>query len=239
MPTNLQVSAEYTVKDQERMGRAQRYFHWQFRLAEAHLGRRVLEVGCGIGNFTRLLLDRDLVVGIDIEPGCVAKLRQSLGGHANLITFHMDVMDPAFLALSAYDLDSVVCLNVLEHLPDDRRALCHIHAVLRPGGKVVLVVPAFECLYGPIDAHLGHYRRYSKQSLAALARSVGFQLVTLRYLNALGFLGWWWNARILKKTRQSELQIAIFDALFVPLLSRIEKWVEPPFGQSIFAVFVK
>jgi len=235
----VQASPEYTVQDQERMSRARRYFHWQFRLAEAQLGRRVLEVGCGVGNFTRLLMGRELVVAIDVEQDCVAKLRESLNGHSNLLALSMDVLDPAFVGLAEHDLDSVVCLNVLEHVRDDRQALCNMHAVLRPGGKVVLIVPAFPCLCGPIDAHLGHYRRYSKQSLAGLARAAGLQPITLRYLNSIGFLGWWWNARILKKQRQSEFQIAVFDALVVPLLSRIEKRLEPPFGQSIFAVLVR
>ncbi len=178
------------------MTRARRYFHWQFRLAEEQLGQRVLEVGCGLGNFTRLLVDRELVVAIDVEPECIAKLRRSLDGQSNLVALHMDVTAPEFLHLAKHGLDSIVCLNVLEHVRDDRQALCNMHAVLRPHGRVVLIVPAFQGLYGPIDRNLGHYRRYSKESLTALADFAGFEPVTLRYLNSFGFLGWWWNAHV-------------------------------------------
>ncbi|MCL5744149.1 MAG: methyltransferase domain-containing protein [Acidobacteria bacterium] len=221
------------------MTRARRYFQWQFRLAKEQLGQRVLEVGCGLGNFTRLLMDRELVVAIDAEQDCVAKLRRSFDGQSNLVALHMDVTAPDFLRLAEHNLDSIVCLNVLEHVRDHRQALCNMRAVLHLHGKVVLIVPAFQSLYGPIDHNLGHHRRYSKESLTVLADSAGFVPVTLRYMNSFGFLGWWWNAHVIKRKRQSAFQVAVFDALVVPLLSRLEDRMEPPFGQSIFVVLVK
>ena len=236
---SVRVSPTYTVEDQERMTRARRYFQWQFRLAEGQLGQRVLEVGCGVGNFTRLLANRQLVVATDVEPACVEKLRISLGSQVNLVALEMDVLAEGFRTLAKHEVDSVVCLNVLEHVSDDLQALRNMHAVLPPQGRVVLIVPAFEGLYGPIDRNLGHYRRYSKRSIAALGKSAGFAAVTARYINSLGFLGWWWNARVLKKERQSSLQIRIFDALVVPLMSRLEGRVEPPFGQSLLVVLIK
>jgi SAM-dependent methyltransferase len=133
----------------------------------------------------------------------------------------------------------VACLNVLEHVRDDAAALAHMHAVLPEGGRAVLIVPAFERLYGPIDERLGHYRRYSKKSLTRVAERAGFRAETLRYMNSVGFFGWWFNAHVARKTAQSEVQIAVFDALVVPVLSRVEGWMEPPLGQSIFAVLRK
>jgi SAM-dependent methyltransferase len=235
MPSN----AEYTVRDQDRMKRAIRYFEWQFRLAQAQLGARVLEIGCGLGNFTQHLADRELVVGIDIEPECVAEHRARFAGRANLISLCMDVASPEFGKLREHRPDSVACLNVLEHVCDDAMALANMHSVLPEGGRVVLIVPAFQSLYGPIDRQLGHYRRYSKKTLARLAEQAGFRAEEMRYMNSVGFFGWWFNAHVAKKTAQSELQIAIFDAAVVPLLSRLESWMEPPVGQSIFAVLHK
>ena len=112
-------------------------------------------------------------------------------------------------------------------------------AVIPAGGEVVLIVPAFQSLYGPIDAKLGHYRRYTKRSLAELAFSQGFEVTLLRYLHVVGCFGWWFNARVTKRTAQSQFQIALFDSFVVPFMSRIERLIEPPCGQSIFAVMVK
>ena len=233
---DLAASAEYTVRDQARMEHARRYFEWQFALAGRHLGARVVEVGCGLGNFTQHLAGRRLVVGIDVEPRCVERHRQRFAAHANVISLAIDVLSPEFAKLREYRPDAVACLNVLEHLRDDSQALRQIHDVLQPGGKAVLIVPAFQALYGPIDERLGHYRRYSKRQLSEVARQAGFATRVLRYLNSAGFFGWWLNAHIWKRTEQSAFQIRIFDALAVPVLRRFESCVEPPFGQSIFAV---
>lgn len=237
--TEAAVQAEYTVSDQQRMEHAKRYFRWQFEMAAEHLGSRVLEVGCGSGNFTRHLIGRDCIVGIDIEPRCIESRRKRFAGQPNVISLPMDVLSPDFLALSRYEPASIACLNVLEHLRDDRLALSHMRAVLPSGGAAVLIVPAFEALRGPIDEKLGHYRRYSKRSLAQAAGDAGFRLGILRYVNSIGLLGWWFNARIVKRKEQSTAQIKIFDSIVVPVLSRVERLSEPPAGQSIFAVLVK
>jgi SAM-dependent methyltransferase len=227
---------EYTVRDQQRMEHAKQYFEWQSRMAEAHLGPRVLEVGCGLGNFTQHLLDRDLVVSLDVEPRCIENHQRRFGRHPRVVSQCLDVQSPAFLDLAGYQPDSIACLNVLEHVEDDALALSHMHKVLPAGGTVVLIVPAFQSLYGPIDHLLGHYRRYSRSGVAELAGRVGFRPRILRYMNSVGFFGWWFNARLLKKTAQSETAIKIFDSLVVPALSRVERHIEPPFGQSIFTV---
>ena len=107
------------------------------------------------------------------------------------------------------------------------------------GGRVVLLVPAFKALYGPIDTNLGHYRRYTKRSLQRVAEQAGLRAHTLKFMNLVGFFGWWMNAKVLKREAQSEGQIALFDNVIVPVMSTLEGWVEPPVGQSIFAVLEK
>ena len=218
---------------------ADRYFQWQADLAAAAVGQRVVEIGCGLGNFTQHLLDRELVVATDIEPPCTERLAARFPDRANLVIQTLDVMDPAFPSLVRYRPDSIVCLNVLEHVQDDALALRHMHSILPAGGQVVLIVPAFESLYGPIDRLLGHYRRYSRRSVRQLAATAGFRVATLRFMNTVGFFGWWVNAHILRRTEQSESQIRVFDRYIVPVLRRIETAVPPPFGQSLFVVLSK
>jgi SAM-dependent methyltransferase len=178
------------------------------------------------------------VIGIDVEPACVKAWRSSFPDCANLLGYTMDVLDSAFLDLERHCADTIVCLNVLEHIEDDKRALQHMHAVLRPGGRALLIVPAFESLYGPIDRNLGHFRRYSQANLRRLGESTGFRTM-VRFFNVVGLFGWWLNAKVLKRTEQSPSQIRLFDRVIVPALSRVEAVAPPPFGQSIFAVLEK
>jgi SAM-dependent methyltransferase len=239
LPTEVSTTAEYTVRDQQRMSRAVNYFAWQARLAIAPLGRRIVEVGCGIGNFTRLLAGRDLVIGIDIEPACIAEHQARFASQPHIQSRVLDAMHPDFLALQNAHPDSVVCLNVLEHIEDDLGTLRAFASILPPGGRAVLIVPAFMALYGPIDRHLGHYRRYTLSSFRETAEKAGFTPLTLRYMNTIGFFGWWVNAKILKRQEQSEGQIDLFDKYLVPLMDKLESLIPPPFGQSVFAVLEK
>ncbi len=221
------------------MSRATRYFAWQASTAQAHLGRRVIETGCGIGNFTRYLTGCELVVSIDVVEECVERNRAHFASHPNMQFRWLDVQNPAFLDLKSLRPDTVVCLNVLEHVRDDRLALKHMHHVLVPGGRAIFLLPAFEALYGPIDSNLGHFRRYSKAGWRKMAEETGFRVTESRYSNPIGFVGWWIGARILHRQTHSAAMIKIFDRFAVPLQSQIERWIEPPFGQSIFTVLEK
>ena len=214
------------------MSLAVKYFAWQGRLVLPHLGRRIVEVGCGTGNFTGMLLDREVVVAVDVEPGCVQRLCRRYPGRRNLHTY----VTHDIRSLACYAPDSVVCLNVLEHIEDDRAALCDMASILAPGGVIVLLVPAFPALFGPIDHNLGHYRRYTRRSLTKLVGGCGLRMRRAHYMNIAGFFGWWMNARVFRRQVQSAAQITFYDRVMVPLLSRAESLGHPPFGQSLLAV---
>jgi SAM-dependent methyltransferase len=230
------AASAYTLEDQRRMAVATNYFAWQARLVLPELGRRVIEVGCGIGNFTGMLLDREAVMAVDIEAECIEALRARFPGHDNLHTAVLDAGAGDSQELAGFRGDSCVCLNVLEHIEDDAGALRAIASTLTPGGVIVLIVPAFPVLYGPIDENLGHYRRYSRGSIAQLARDAGLRIRKMRYVNCIGFLGWFVNARVWKRQEQSAAQIGMFDRFVVPVQSRVEGMVAPPFGQSLLVV---
>ena len=221
------------------MTAAANYFAWQSRLAAPELGARVLEVGCGLGNFTGTLLQREAVIAVDADPACIDRLRARYPGQTNLHAFVCDAAGPQFAALARFRPDSCVCFNVLEHIADDRGALEAMASVIAPGGTIALLVPAFQALYGAIDRNLGHYRRYSRASLVRLACSAGLQVHKLRYVNVPGFFAWWLNARILRREAQSPAQIRIFDRCVAPAVSRLEALLPPPFGLSLFAVLRK
>jgi SAM-dependent methyltransferase len=229
----------YTIEDQERMSRAPNYFAWQARLVHHELGQRVVEVGCGLGNFTATLLDREAVIAIDIEPACIERLMQRYANRTNLHALVCDVNSPNFLSLARFHPDSCVCLNTLEHVADDGAALAAMASILPRGGAIVLLVPAFQALYGPIDRNLGHYRRYNRAAIRILAGRIGLHVRKAHYANCAGFFGWWANAHLLKRHAQSEHQIAVFDRYVVPFIAAAERVLPPPFGQSLFAVLEK
>jgi SAM-dependent methyltransferase len=229
-------TAAYTLADQQRMRQAKNYFAWQHRLIGNELGPRVLEVGCGVGNFTATLLNRDAVIAVDVEPECIEHLKARYPAQNNLHPCVCDVLSPEFGDLAKFHPDSAVIVNVLEHVEDDVAALNAVTSVLAPGGVIVLLVPAFQALYGPIDKNLGHHRRYTRATIRRLAQQTGLRIRKLHYMNSLGFFGWWANAHILKREAQSERQIQIFDRYMVPSMAAIELLIPPPFGQSLLAV---
>jgi len=218
------------------MAHAKNYFAWQARLILPELGQRVLEVGCGTGNFTQTLLDREAVIAIDNEPACVSRLAERFADRPNLQTRVASPCEDSFRELAHFRPDSIVCLNVLEHIEDDAGALRNMAAIVPAGCVIVLLLPAFPALYGPIDRNLEHFRRYSVVSLKCLAAGINLTIEKLQYMNLIGFFGWWVNARILQRQAQSTSQIAVFDKWVVPLLSWLESRFPPPFGQSLLAV---
>jgi len=229
-------TAAYTLEDQQRMSQAKNYFAWQHRLIGNELGPRVLEVGCGVGNFTATLLNRDAIIAVDVEPECIEHLKARYPAQDNLRPCVCDVLSPEFRDLAKFHPDSAVIVNVLEHVEDDTAAINAVTSVLTPAGVIVLLVPAFQALYGPIDKNLGHHRRYTRATIRRLAQQTGLRIRKVHYMNSLGFFGWWANAHILKREAQSERQIQIFDRYLVPPMSTIERLISPPFGQSLLAV---
>ncbi len=218
---------------------ARRYLAWQGELVLPELGRRVVEIGCGIGNFTELLLDRETILGVDREPEYLDRLRRRFPDHPHLHTFALDAGSAEFRGLARFQPDSCVALNVLEHIEDDRQALANMVSILAPSGVIVLIVPAFPALYGPVDRNLGHYRRYTRPSLTRVAELAGLRVRKARYFNSVGFWGWWFHARVTRLEVHPHAQIATFDRWIVPWLSRLERRAVPPFGQSLLAVLEK
>jgi len=232
-----QTAEQYAADDLETMREAKRYGAHLFRLFRPYVGRRVLEVGCGIGTMSRRLSDvADVVLGIEPNPHCADLVRSEMRDDPkfSLRTCHLEECDLAELASQRFD--TVFCVNVLEHIEDDREALRTFHRVLAPGGHALVWVPAVQAAYGPLDAELGHFRRYSKASLRTAFTAAGFEMATLRYSNPIGLLGWMFNAHVLKSRAHSLAQVRVFDTLIAPWALPGERLLAPPIGLSLIAV---
>ena len=232
-----QTQERYAADDLETMQEARRYSAHLFNLFRGHIGKRVLEVGSGIGTMTRPLADAaDLVVGLEPNPNCLARLQHVMQGHPRftLRACHLEECDRA--ELTGHRFDTVVCVNVLEHIEDDAAALRTFRDVLIPKGRVLIFVPAVQAAYGPLDAELGHHRRYSKPTLAKAFADAGLVLITLRYTNPIGLAGWMYNAHISKSTAHSLTQVKLFETLVAPWALPLERLITPPIGLSLIAV---
>jgi SAM-dependent methyltransferase len=137
-------------------------------------------------------------------------------------------------ALRRERIDTIVCLNVLEHIEEDAASLADFASVLEPGGRLVLLVPAMPALYGSLDVHLNHFRRYDRAPLGELVTRAGFDVQTLRYLNRPGVFGWWLNSRVLKRRVLPRGQLAAFR--WIQPLLRLEENSDPSFGMSLLVL---
>lgn len=236
VPAGLVAGAETL----EIMASAPRYNSWQYQALAPYLGRRVLEVGAGIGNISQHLVDaeHDLVVLTDTDATYRERLQARFGSRPDVIVAPLTLPDPeAGRRFARHRLDTVLALNVLEHIPDDVGALRTMSDMVEPEGRVVVLVPALEALYGVLDQELEHCRRYSRQTLRAAVEAAGLRVEALAWFNVAGMLGWWWNARIRRTPRIPRNQLRMFDAC-VPLL-RLERHFPFPCAQSLIVIGAK
>jgi len=208
---------------------------WLYEEISPYLGQRILEIGCGLGNFARHLTGRELYLGTETSVDSIEHVSRAFAGHANMLFTVADATAPGFVDFGRLGIDTVFSLNVFEHIEDHKTALRNAAAVLQPGGRLILVVPAHMALYGSIDRAIGHYRRYDKGMAADLYRQAGLTLVKQKYINAMGALGWWANSRLRKEDTPPSGQLRLFNVV-VPVIKAVERVVPVPFGISLLTV---
>jgi 2-polyprenyl-3-methyl-5-hydroxy-6-metoxy-1,4-benzoquinol methylase len=232
----LQIEDPFIMDDLRQMENAQNYNKWLYSLVKPYLGKRVLEIGPGIGNISRQLMENvDTLVGVEPNQFCVGILSNFFQNNPNFHLIQKTVEELSLDDLKKFAFDTILCMNVLEHIEDDASILSQFEKILEPGGRVVLLVPAFPQAYGPIDQAVGHFRRYTKSSMREVLKRTSMKIEALFYSNIIGLLGWTYNARVRKLTRQDDAQIRLFNKL-VPFLSFIESKVRIPMGQSLIVV---
>ena len=174
-----------------RMSELGAYNKTMFDTFSDHLGQRVLEVGSGAGNLSRFILDRELAVLSDVDADYLRLLRRRFGTFESVEIRCLDLTTFKAEDLQSRRVDSVICLNVLEHIEDDRRVLAELYSLLQPGGCLVVLVPAHAMLYSDMDRDLGHFRRYAQADLAEKFEQAGFRVEKRMYFNWVGAIGWY------------------------------------------------
>ncbi len=211
----------------ETLSQAGPYYKWLAGRVRPFLKGKVLEIGAGIGNFARWGIESATEYHVsDNDPRLVEELSREFNR-----AICWDLYTP-FPADETYD--TVVILNVVEHLEDDIGALQCIHARIKPGGHLILMVPAMSFLYGSLDRSFGHYRRYSKESITQLIRKSSFEILKAEYVNVIGMIGWYVYGKILKVRKLPEQLCSRFH--FVLPFLKLERPLAHFMGLSVIVV---
>lgn len=216
------------------MAKTKNYNKWVYSQYKDYVGNSVIDIGCGYGTFVDFIKDKKRIILVEVSRGTINRLRNKYKNNKNISIINHD-MSKSPLNL-AEKVDSVICLNVLEHIKDDRATIGNIRRSLKTRGKLILYVPAKKFLYGSLDDNLGHYRRYEKRELEKMLVGNKFRIVKSRFMNSLGLFSWYLYSRVLKSAKVKEERILLYDKLFIPLLSKLENIINPPFGQSLLII---
>ncbi len=232
-------SPDPIIHDLEIMSQSLNYRDWIYSQFSPYIGDRVVELGAGIGNFTRLMTQKEIVIPVDIYTPAVDYLNKRFADHDNIKPMEINIEGTDIMGLKEYSPDTCICTNVLEHIDDDRLALSNMFEILKPGGHLALLVPAFQFAFGSIDRLVGHRRRYSRNELSAKVLEAGFTIRSLHYMNFIALPGWFLNNRVFKIKKESISQVLFFDRFIVPVLKKVENLISPPFGLSLVVICEK
>lgn len=215
------------------MSEAVNYHRWIVEEFEPYLGRNVAEIGAGIGSVSSLLLQRDIDALTAFEPSVnmfpyLAELLEA-NPRARAVN---DFLAPNYAGAG---FDSVLYLNVLEHIEDDELEVANAYSCLKPGGHLLVFVPALAWLYSDVDREVGHFRRYTRNGLLGLVKNAGLTPVISRYFDIAGILPWLVNFRLLRNPI-TEGGVRVYDRLVVPVMRVVEGVLAPPLGKNVLLV---
>ncbi len=242
MAINNQIEVSGFETMAESMEFANNYNNWILSKFLPYTGSTLLEIGTGQGNFKKYLEEKvKTYVSLDIDDKVIERARLR---DPQRIYEVADISSPDILKLrDKYKFDAVICVNVLEHVPDHKAGLINMMELLNPGGHLLLFVPSFMHLYNDLDKLAGHLRRYKKNQIKELlGNSPNYEIVINEYFNPVGAFGWWVNKFKTHKNINSKnvnSQVLIFDKYVVPFSKFFNPLFKAFWGQSLYCVIKK
>ena len=240
----MSAAVTYEGRELEAMSFALNYHRWILKIFEPYLGQRLVEVGAGAGSFSEMLLEREFDSLSLVEPSREQYdlLKRNLTAQRadeRVKSYNAVFRQVAETIKTEQRPDSIIYINVLEHIADDAGELRAVHATLAPGGRVFIFVPALRWLYGSFDRLIQHQRRYTKTELESKCEAAGFRVLRSRYFDLAGILPWWVKYCLLKSETMEAGAVRFYDRLVVPLARVAEGFVAPPLGKNIILVAEK
>ena len=217
------------------MSFATNYHHWILDEITPYLSGNIAEVGAGCGNFSDFLLTTGIQQLYAFEPSnnMFPILEQHFRDNPTVSTCHAYFGDRVAEFSEAFD--TVLYINVLEHIEKDVEELSHAYQTIKPGGNLLIFVPALEFLFGENDRQVGHFRRYHKKELVERVSSAGFDIVKANYFDLAGILPWYIAFVLLKQTA-TDGNVSLYDNWVVPIVRRVEHFITPPIGKNLLLV---
>ncbi len=235
--TETTGNLQYGTDTLEVISSASNFNRWMYETIRPHCKGDILEIGSGIGNISRYFVENGAQITLsDFDSGYFPHLENEFSTYSNLkgiheIDFSVKNLEEKHPELTG-QFDTVFALNVVEHIEDHFQALKNANKFLRPGGNVVILVPAFQFLYNGFDEQLGHYRRYTDKTLKDLMETSGFRVIHSQYYNFMGMFGWYISGSILKQQMISGGMMQLYNRM-VPVWKLVDYFMQRFSGLSV------
>lgn len=238
--TPSELRDEYGYSTLDTIAEAEKFNQWMYSVIAPWCEGEILEIGGGIGNISKYVLeDKKNLTITELQEEYCEIIRQRLGSEKNLRkVIPMDIVDEQFditYASLLNTFDTLFALNVIEHIADRPQAIQNCYKLLKPGGKLIILVPAFQSLFNQFDVSLGHFLRFRKNSLSLLLSQNGFTIIHKRYFNFIGILGWWFSGSVLGKKEIPKGQMRLYNTL-VPVFRLVDFFTKSIAGLSVIAI---
>lgn len=229
-----EITGDQRVQEEvlEGLATAVNHRRWFVELALPYLGDNPIEIGSGLGYYALEWAPHlSRFTATEADPDRLIALKERLAAEPKI-----EVRQMLLPHSERGDYSAAVSYNVLEHIVDHVGALRSMRDLVRPGGAVIIIVPAFEFAMSPADIATGHVRRYTKKSLRAAMTEAGLVVERIHYANALGLIGYYMATSVFRLMPKEGPMVKLYDTFVLPVTKAIEQVIRPPFGQSVFAV---
>lgn len=222
---------------------ADRFNAWMYAQIKPYCKGKVLEIGSGIGNISKFILHDGFTITLsDYNSNYCDTLATMFADRKHVQDIlHLDILDADFNTKYASlfsSFDTIIGLNVIEHVDDDRTAIENCKKLLAPDGVIIMLVPAYNWLFNSIDTALGHFRRYNKKKVRTLFSKTQMQTIHIHYFNASAIGGWFVSGKILKNAVIKQEQMKLYNRL-VPVFKFVDICTFNKVGISLIAVASK
>ena len=229
----------YGTEALEKFDDSNNYFQWLYKQIDIYINDRIIEVGAGRGHLTDCYFDfSEAICLTEFDPNCYNFLKSKYQSIGKIDCMQVDLENPSFEPRMSEKFDTVLSCNVLEHLPRESKAISWMKYILKPHGKLILILPAHQFLFGSIDEYYGHYRRYDHSSLCQNLEKLDFKIIKSFYIGKLGAILWFFKGKVFKQGKISDNDV-VLRKLLLPIAKLFEKTIKLPFGHNLITIAEK